>query len=158
MAWKNESRRHALASKGIKTGTKGKPTPIARVDDETNELLEEMKGCSECGAMRMQGLTPAVCQYHLDEQQRIYNKKEKPSVYPIYKIQQGDSKLNNKQKSEAIKELKEQGYPYHVYFETPFQLRFIGVNNMNDAKKVYKEIMTKNKDLYGCVVSIKNTK
>jgi len=25
MAWKNESRRHALASKGIKTGTKGKP-------------------------------------------------------------------------------------------------------------------------------------
>ena len=91
MAWRNEPRRHALASKGIRTGTKGKPTPIVRIDDETNELLEEMKGCSECGAMRMQGLTPAVCQYHLDAQQRIYNKNH-PIWKKIVRTKEGSNK------------------------------------------------------------------
>jgi len=135
MSWKNESRRHALASKGICTGTKGKPIflgsramgeseeeqiereaqwkedhacPICeefRCDGNCNEremkkiaeseemdsLAIDMKGCSECGAMRMQGLTPAVCQYHLDAQQRIYNKNH-PIWKKIVRTKEGSNK------------------------------------------------------------------
>lgn len=114
MSWHNESRRHSLASKGVKTAIAKKPL---------------MMGDSY----------------------------EKPTVYPIYKIQQADIILNNKVKKEAIKELKEKGYPYHVYFQTPFQFRFIGTNTIKDAKKVYNKIMTDNKDLYGCIVSVETT-
>ena len=43
MAWKNESRRHALASKGIKTGTKSKPVMKVPVKIPANKPLPKLK-------------------------------------------------------------------------------------------------------------------
>jgi len=59
----------------------------------------------------------------------------------------------DKDTQKAKEELIREGYAIYVYFETPFQYRFIGCNNKTQAKEVYNKIM-KNKDLYGCVVSI----
>lgn len=33
-------------------------------------VLEDMKVCPECQHLKMLGVIPAVCQYHLDEQMR----------------------------------------------------------------------------------------
>ena len=42
-----------------------------RKKEKLAELEREMKECPDCGAMRMQGLVPACCQYHLDKQMRL---------------------------------------------------------------------------------------
>jgi len=42
MAWKNESRRHALASKGVKTGTKGKPVMKVPLKKDYFSIMEEI--------------------------------------------------------------------------------------------------------------------
>jgi hypothetical protein len=34
----------------------------------TPELRQEMNGCDECQYLKMQGLIPGCCQYHIDKQ------------------------------------------------------------------------------------------
>jgi len=72
---------------------------------------------------------------------------------PLCKIYQT---IDRKNISEAIKELINFGCSYYVYFETPFSVRYIGFDNVQNAKRAYNQILKVNKDLYGCVVSVDN--
>jgi len=149
MAWYNEPNRHSLAAKGVKTAREkilAKDKAIAEAmnkhsekayEKKVDEWLKEKKSDEWRKKIRSEIITAEI-------------KEENPSVYPIYK-------LHKEERKEAIEELRREGYPFYVYFETPFSYRYIGTNTQKDAKKVYNEIMTKNKDLYGCVVSVKNT-
>ena len=39
----------------------------------SEELKSDMKTCPECGSLKMKGMMPGVCQYHLDEQFREHD-------------------------------------------------------------------------------------
>jgi hypothetical protein len=42
--------------------------------EELNDLRAEMDNCDSCLSMRVQGIIPACCQDHLDEQMLIFDK------------------------------------------------------------------------------------
>lgn len=56
----------------------------------------------------------------------------------------------------AKEELINNGCVWFVYFESTFQTKFIGFTYLESAKRIYKQIKNKNKDLFGCVLSIEN--
>ena len=61
----------------------------------------------------------------------------------------------NKNITEAERSLKEQGFAFYIYFETPFMIYYKGFNDYKKAKRTHKEILNNKKnDLYGCVLNI----
>ena len=47
--------------------------PICIKEMQLEEIEQDMKDCPECSDMRMQGLIPACCQEHLDEQMNLHD-------------------------------------------------------------------------------------
>ena len=45
-------------------------------------------------------------------------------------------------------------YTHYVYFETPYMVYYLGCHSLAEAKKKYQKIMDREKDLYGCVLSV----
>ena len=52
--------------------------PVSKIlGEEYNELLQDMKDCDECLHAKMEGIIPGVCQYHLNMQMNLYNRKNR---------------------------------------------------------------------------------
>jgi len=89
MAWKNESRRHALASKGIRTGTKGKPMflgsrAIGESEEEQIEREAQWKedhACPICEEFRCDGYCNEREMKKIAESEEMDSKSIKVKLY-----------------------------------------------------------------------------